>query len=150
MTIQDLDAYIYVDRLGRLVVESIVRRDFIGDAVNLMPWIDKLDWVIVGGESGTEKKPGRPCKTEWVRKVQVDCQKANVPFYFKQWGDYCPGVGERGGYCHLEIRQSIAWCDKLCITDGMGRVWYRLGKHRSGCLLDGREWKQYPKESRCV
>jgi protein gp37 len=42
-----------------------------------------IDWVIVGGESG----PGaRPMKQEWVTSILDQCQAANVPFFFKQWG----------------------------------------------------------------
>lgn len=42
-----------------------------------------IDWVIVGGESG----PGaRPMKEEWVLEVLKNCQDADVPFFFKQWG----------------------------------------------------------------
>lgn len=42
-----------------------------------------IDWVIVGGESG----PGaRPMKEEWVIDIKDQCQKAGVPFFFKQWG----------------------------------------------------------------
>ncbi len=42
-----------------------------------------IDWVIVGGESG----PGaRPMEEEWVLDIQQQCQKAKVPFFFKQWG----------------------------------------------------------------
>jgi len=42
-----------------------------------------IDWVIVGGESG----PGaRPMKAEWVLSVRDQCQRAAVPFFFKQWG----------------------------------------------------------------
>jgi protein gp37 len=45
--------------------------------------LDNIDWVIVGGESG----PGaRPMKKEWVLSIQSKCQRANVPFFFKQWG----------------------------------------------------------------
>lgn len=45
--------------------------------------LDGIDWVIVGGESG----PGaRPMRAEWVRSLRRDCQKARVPFFFKQWG----------------------------------------------------------------
>lgn len=41
------------------------------------------DWVIVGGESG----PGaRPMKAAWARDIRDQCQAANVPFFFKQWG----------------------------------------------------------------
>lgn len=42
-----------------------------------------IDWVIVGGESGF--KP-RPIKEEWVTGILAQCQKARVPFFFKQWG----------------------------------------------------------------
>jgi protein gp37 len=42
-----------------------------------------IDWVIVGGESG----PGaRPMDPSWVKNVRDACLKANVRFFFKQWG----------------------------------------------------------------
>lgn len=42
-----------------------------------------IHWVIVGGESG----PGaRPMDDEWVRNIRNQCDKINVPFFFKQWG----------------------------------------------------------------
>jgi len=42
-----------------------------------------IDWVIVGGESG----PGaRPMNKEWVVDIRNQCLKADVPFFFKQWG----------------------------------------------------------------
>jgi len=42
-----------------------------------------IDWVIVGGESG----PGaRPMQEEWVVEIKMQCQRARVPFFFKQWG----------------------------------------------------------------
>jgi protein gp37 len=45
--------------------------------------LDDIDWVIVGGESG----PGyRPVEADWVRQVRDQCLRANVPFFFKQWG----------------------------------------------------------------
>ena len=45
----------------------------------------QIDWVIVGGESG----PGaRPLQREWVVDIQRQCQKARVPFFFKQWGGF--------------------------------------------------------------
>lgn len=43
----------------------------------------KIDWVIVGGESG--HKP-RPMKSEWVLDIQDQCKKADIAFFFKQWG----------------------------------------------------------------
>ena len=45
--------------------------------------LKKIDWVIVGGESG----PGaRPMKEEWVIGIKNQCVKQGVPFFFKQWG----------------------------------------------------------------
>jgi protein gp37 len=42
-----------------------------------------IDWVIVGGESG----PGaRPLEESWVLEIQSQCRRADVPFFFKQWG----------------------------------------------------------------
>jgi protein gp37 len=42
-----------------------------------------IQWVIVGGESG----PGaRPMEAEWVRNICDQCRKADVAFFFKQWG----------------------------------------------------------------
>ena len=42
-----------------------------------------IGWVIVGGESG----PGaRPISDAWVRSILRQCEKAGVPFFFKQWG----------------------------------------------------------------
>ncbi|HEY6503673.1 MAG TPA: phage Gp37/Gp68 family protein [Chitinophagaceae bacterium] len=45
--------------------------------------LKKIDWVIVGGESG--RKP-RPMDVDWVLDIQQQCEKANVAFFFKQWG----------------------------------------------------------------
>jgi protein gp37 len=42
-----------------------------------------IDWVIVGGESGTG---ARPMKKEWVVSVRDQCRREGVPFFFKQWG----------------------------------------------------------------
>lgn len=44
----------------------------------------KIDWVIVGGESG----PGaRPMKKEWVDDIFRQCRSAGAKFFFKQWGN---------------------------------------------------------------
>lgn len=42
-----------------------------------------IHWAIVGGESG----PGaRPMDPKWVLDIRKQCQAAEVPFFFKQWG----------------------------------------------------------------
>ena len=45
--------------------------------------LDKIDWVIVGGESGHNPRPMDP---EWVLDIKDQCEKADVRFFFKQWG----------------------------------------------------------------
>ncbi len=45
--------------------------------------LSNIDWVIVGGESGTD---ARPMKKEWVIQIKEQCIEQNVPFFFKQWG----------------------------------------------------------------
>ena len=42
-----------------------------------------IDWVIVGGESGSG---ARPMKPEWVRDLRDQCLDHKVSFFFKQWG----------------------------------------------------------------
>jgi protein gp37 len=45
--------------------------------------LEGIHWVIVGGESG----PGaRPMQKEWVASIRDQCERANIPFFFKQWG----------------------------------------------------------------
>lgn len=72
----------------------------------------KIDWVIVGGESG----PGaRPFYLDWARSLIQQCQSANVPIFMKQLGsnvwDKCPPpahLAELGlideSYCQLKLR----------------------------------------------
>jgi protein gp37 len=51
-----------------------------------------IHWVIVGGESG----PGaRPMQPEWVVDIRNQCLRANVAFFFKQWGGRTPKSGGR-------------------------------------------------------
>jgi len=45
--------------------------------------LSNVDWVIVGGESGPR---ARPVQESWIIEIRNQCQEANVPFFFKQWG----------------------------------------------------------------
>ena len=51
-----------------------------------------IDWVIVGGESGGQRRPMAP---EWARNIRDQCRAADVPFFFKQWGGRTPKSGGR-------------------------------------------------------
>uniref|UniRef100_Q01S54 Phage Gp37Gp68 family protein n=1 Tax=Solibacter usitatus (strain Ellin6076) TaxID=234267 RepID=Q01S54_SOLUE len=62
-------------------VKFLSLEPLIGDLGSLE--LAKIDWVIVGGESG----PGaRPMKSLWVDGIRQQCGAASVPFFFKQWG----------------------------------------------------------------
>lgn len=53
--------------------------------VDLTPYLqtNQIHWVIVGGESG----PGaRPMNPEWALALKEQCERAGVPFHFKQTG----------------------------------------------------------------
>ncbi len=54
--------------------------------------LDRIDWLIAGGESGPNH---RPVQSEWVTDLRDACQKAGVPFFFKQWGGRTPKAGGR-------------------------------------------------------
>jgi protein gp37 len=75
-----------IDEL-RKVKEAAVRflscEPLLGPLTNLN--LDGIDWVIVGGESGHR---ARPMQADWARSVREQCQKAEVAFFFKQWGAY--------------------------------------------------------------
>ncbi|HAM57539.1 MAG TPA: hypothetical protein DCQ64_19850 [Candidatus Rokubacteria bacterium] len=43
----------------------------------------RIDWLIVGGESGLK---ARSCHVEWIRSVVKQCQGAGVPCFVKQLG----------------------------------------------------------------
>ena len=45
--------------------------------------MSEIHWVIVGGESG---HGSRPIDKQWVLDIHTQCQLADVPFFFKQWG----------------------------------------------------------------
>lgn len=45
--------------------------------------LDGIDWVIIGGESGPR---ARVMQAQWVTDIRNQCQRAKVPFFFKQWG----------------------------------------------------------------
>jgi len=96
----------------------------------------RLDWVIVGGESGHGARPMHP---DWARNLRDQCQAAGVAFFFKQWGEWSPRVGQFSD-------------EQLWARDRSGGVLWdnripqmiRVGKKAAGRLLDGREWSEFP------
>jgi len=107
---------------------------------------NKLDWVIVGGESGPNARPMHP---EWVRSLRDQCAAANVPFFFKQWGEWI-GVDttwngsnewmifDRHGNMDIPDHR---WPDETAAEVAIIKV----GKKAAGALLDGVMHREFPK-----
>jgi protein gp37 len=68
-------------RRTRAKVKFLSCEPLIGPLTDLN--LKKINWVIVGGESG--RRP-RLMKPEWVFEIHNKCIEENVPFFFKQWG----------------------------------------------------------------
>ncbi len=112
-----------------------------------------IDWVIAGGESGPGARPMHP---DWVRNIQKQCQEQDVPFFFKQWGEWSV-VYERnkGGttdnYFNDTETEYYNKYRRLNFAGGCGfhgeNVCYfdKVGKSKSGAILDGKEYKEFPK-----
>lgn len=116
-----------------------------------------IQWVIAGGESGNRARPMDP---EWVRKLRDDCLDARVPFFFKQWGAYCPfhieldsgwekateanrwmyerAVGPGKNYIGRP-RQS-----KIRMMTGGAMLKAQRGAFDTGSMLDGESWREFP------
>ena len=45
------------------------------------PWLDGIQWVICGAETGPKK---RPMNIDWARSIRDQCQDAGIPFFFKK------------------------------------------------------------------
>ena len=59
--------------------------------VSLVEWLDDLQWVIVGGESGPNR---RPMNYDWARSLRDQCAMRHVPFFYKQGNASRPGQDE--------------------------------------------------------
>lgn len=94
-----------------------------------------LDWVICGGESG----PGaRPMQAAWARSLRDQCQAVDVPFLFKQWGEWLPQCQYPDIIADIDPDN---WCHAASRDGGPTR---HIGKKNAGRLLDGKEWNGYP------
>ena len=107
-----------------------------------------LHWVIAGGESGPDARPMHP---DWVRGVRDQCAAAQVPFFFKQWGEWAeanaaglPQSIQTTGHGVISRDGGFVFdTDVACPQEGRVFV-YRVGKHRAGALLDDREHRELP------
>ncbi|RDV06392.1 phage Gp37/Gp68 family protein [Sphingorhabdus pulchriflava] len=103
----------------------------------------KIDWVVVGGESGNDARPMHP---DWARSLRDQCEAAGTPFFFKQWGNWAPGeiAGEHldpekaaKGASFYNDRWHDCWSEPEMHVDDEPDV-YRVGKKAAGRQLDGK------------
>ena len=108
-----------------------------------------IDWVVVGGESGSKARPMHP---DWARNLRDQCHESGTPFFFKQWGEFAPGEiagafldpeKPARGFTHFDNRWSECWSEVDGHRDDEPDV-YCIGKKRAGRLLDGVEHNGMP------
>ena len=88
-TIENSEVYYRIDYLAQIQVNNrfVSFEPLLDDIAVKHPEIfdlEFMDWVIVGGETGTG---ARPMKPEWVRNIRDICLKKKIPFFFKKWGN---------------------------------------------------------------
>lgn len=111
----------------------------------------RIDWVVVGGESGQGSRPMHP---DWARQMRDDCAAAGTPFLFKQWGDWTPGENaqstlgrtvETADWFNDQWRFATlppSSAEGMHIDDEP--TCYRIGKKAAGRRLDGVQHDGYP------
>jgi|CXWL01.1.fsa_nt_gi protein gp37 len=109
--------------------------------VSYEPALSKVDWkgweflnqLVCGGESGARARIMHP---NWARSARDFCTANDIPFFFKQWGDWAP-------MDHLPwITDSTTFRHKPIDWDGT--MMCCVGKGMAGRVLDGREWSEMP------
>lgn len=117
----------------------------------LAGWWRRLDWVVVGGESGAN---ARPMHLDWARSLRDQCASAGIPFLFKQWGEstpaeLCPNPAYPGDGSAWRLDQrGKHWHDAMESTlppsEWAPVKFARVGKKAAGRLLDGVQHDGYP------
>ncbi|MGY3482318.1 protein gp37 [Bradyrhizobium sp. USDA 4011] len=105
----------------------------------------KLDWVIVGGESGKESRPMHP---DWARALRDQCTTTGVAFFFKQWGTWAPVDWVHARSTGALLRPDGHVCrDRSQLAPSGNYEMARLGKARAGRLLDGITHGEMPRRA---
>lgn len=81
-----------------------------------------IQWVIVGGESGSKARPMHP---DWARSLRDQCVAAGVPYFFKQWGEWAPWLNEAHFTHGDKEKHPHAWVDGK--TGDHGHAWLTDG-----------------------
>jgi hypothetical protein len=98
-------------------------------------WTRGIDWVICGGESGRMARPMHP---EWARALRDQCAKAEVPFFFKQHGEW---LHESQFTTDAQRKWGLSVAR---MEAGDGSQFVRVGRRLAGDVLDGKVWHEFP------
>ena len=76
----------------------------------------RIDWCIVGGESGPS---ARPCEVDWIRSVVAQCRAAKVPVFCKQMGSHVRG--DRTGFAieRYQLKDGRWWVPPILQSDSI-------------------------------
>ena len=108
----------------------------------LQPWLAApgslqpgINWVIAGGESGPDSRSMNPA---WPEDIRDQCNEADVPFHFKQWGHWAPEELIAEGISARAQRMNVIG------RDGRSIQLVKVGKAKGGRELGGTTWDQVP------
>lgn len=118
-----------------------------------------LDWVIAGGESGPKARPMHP---EWANSIRRQCYET-VPFFFKQWGEWCPVTTARETGWEAATTENKWMYERYLNPGGQyagrthlmnikfhvfedGTVVHRVGRKGAGAHLAGQLWREMPSQ----
>ena len=99
-----------------------------------------IDWVILGGETGNNVSPMNVYSAEAILRQVL---AAEVPLFFKGWGEWCPTFPDHCTPEAKSLHKSAQFWFHNTIND-RGTIYTRYGKKISGAILDGHEWRQFP------
>lgn len=116
-------------------------------------------WVVVGGESGPSARAMHP---QWARNIRDQCQAVGVPFFFKQWGAWCPVFPSpynavpvsKKAYTNSAAVHFDTGIASHAENKRMAAQLYEFGyelmaqrdKKAAGWLLDGVGWREFPND----
>lgn len=99
--------------------------------------INKLDWVICGGESGKEARPLHP---DLVRSLKKQCEEESASFFFKQWGEYIEESQITNDAQYKGQTYSLMTAGEL--------TFWKCGKKLAGKAIDGNQRVEFPRSKK--
>jgi protein gp37 len=134
------------------------------------------DWIIAGGESGRNARPMHP---DWLRSIRDQCEANNIPFFFKQWGEFMPlefdvqppfrffssngklidahGIdvidpetGDPGRYKGMRFMDAMD-AIHFCMEEGVDQVdFLHRGKEKFPSMIDGKQHLEFPQSTQLI